>query len=153
MRELEEKRKLKELRRAEEEARKKLEEIKRIEEQERYNLPLEVTSRITVFYNFRRETREKEETSRKQIETTKYENHVKLTKAAPWSHSNNTHGASLADIQKAEREKRAEQVALIQQQQQQQKLKQEQVKFFKQSIIKHPNTYFFFAGISCRKTI
>lgn len=103
LRELEEKRKLKEQRKAEEEARKKAEELKKIEEQER------------------RETKEKEELLKKQMEVVKHENQVKLAKAAPWSQSNNTHGTSLAEIQKAEREKRAEQVALLQ------KVKQEQV--------------------------
>lgn len=55
------------------------------------------------------------------MEAAKHENQIKLTKAAPWCQSNNTHGASLAEIQKAEREKRAEQAALLQ------KVKQEQV--------------------------
>lgn len=44
-----------------------------------------------------------------------HENHIKLAKAAPWSQSNTSHGTSLAEIQKAEREKRAEQAALLQQ--------------------------------------
>lgn len=44
-----------------------------------------------------------------------HENHVKLAKAAPWSQSNTSHSTSLAEIQKAEREKRAEQTALLQQ--------------------------------------
>lgn len=103
LRELEEKRKLKEQRKAEEEARKKAEELKKIEEQER------------------REAKEKEEMLKKQMEAVRHENQTKLAKAAPWSKSNNTHGTSLAEIQKAEKEKRAEQAALLQ------KVKQEQV--------------------------
>lgn len=52
-----------------------------------------------------------------------------ISKAAPWSHSNLLAGASLEEIQKAERQKRAEQAALLQQQRalQQQQLQQQQL--------------------------
>lgn len=37
---------------------------------------------------------------------------IRTAKAAPWSQSNSTLGMSLADIQKAEKEKRAHEAAL-----------------------------------------
>lgn len=66
----------------------------------------------------RREIKEREEQARKHAEMTKQvqQNSAPLSKAAPWSQSNTTMGTSLEEIQKAERQKRAEQVALLQQQ-------------------------------------
>lgn len=40
---------------------------------------------------------------------------LRIAKVAPWSHSNSTLGMSLAEIQKAEREKRAQDAAIEQQ--------------------------------------
>lgn len=37
---------------------------------------------------------------------------LRIAKVAPWSHSNSTLGMSLTDIQKAEREKRAQDAAI-----------------------------------------
>ncbi|KAK5644037.1 hypothetical protein RI129_007882 [Pyrocoelia pectoralis] len=100
LRELEEKRRLKEQRKAEEEARKKFEEQKRLEEAEKA----------------KQEMKEKEEQLRRQAEHNRLENNVKVSRNAPWSQANSTPELSLADIQKAEREKRAEQAALLQMQ-------------------------------------
>lgn len=92
MKELEEKRKLKEQRKLEEEAKRKMEEAKR-QEEERH----------------KREIRELEE--KRQAEEKKLvQEQIRIAKAAPWSQSSSTLGMSLADIQKAEREKRAQEV-------------------------------------------
>lgn len=53
---------------------------------------------------------------------------------APWSQANSTPELNLADIQKAEREKRAEQAALLQQQRAQQFYQEQQSVQEKQSI-------------------
>lgn len=45
-----------------------------------------------------------------------HQNSMPLSKAAPWSQSNTTLGMGLEEIQKAEKLKRAEQAALLQQQ-------------------------------------
>ncbi|GJQ65513.1 hypothetical protein Trydic_g7614 [Trypoxylus dichotomus] len=107
--EMEEKRRLKELKKSEEEAKKRAEEQKRLE--------LEQQERE------RREQQKQVEVVAKQTQEP-----TKLTKIAPWSQSNVSSGPSLADIQKAEREKRAEQVLLQQQRaQQQQNLEQQTI--------------------------
>ncbi|XP_056635586.1 GRB10-interacting GYF protein 2 isoform X1 [Diorhabda sublineata] len=111
MRELEEKRKLKEQRKAEEEAKKRSEEQKKLEE-ERIRQELKD-----------RELRRLEEEKRLQQEQ------LRLAKAAPWTQANANMGLSLAEIQKAEREKKAIDAALhiqrIQEKEQQQQLQQE----------------------------
>ncbi|KAF7270533.1 GIGYF family protein Gyf isoform X2 [Rhynchophorus ferrugineus] len=109
-RELEEKRKLKEQRKLEEEARKKAEEIKKIEEE-----------RIQK----EKEQREKEE--RQRAEERRQEQ-ISLTKSAPWSQANSNLGLSLAEIQKAEKEKKAQEAALAQKalQEKEQKMLQQQ---------------------------
>ncbi|VEN53124.1 unnamed protein product [Callosobruchus maculatus] len=86
-RELEEKRRLKEQRKAEEENRKKLEEQRKAEEQQRSE-----EERLRV---------------ERELET-KRDQQARVAKTAPWSQSNSTAGMSLAEIQKAEREKRAQ---------------------------------------------
>ncbi|XP_031339420.1 GRB10-interacting GYF protein 2 isoform X2 [Photinus pyralis] len=118
MRELEEKRRLKEQRKAEEEARKRFEEQKRQEEIEKA----------------KREMKEKEEQLRRQAEQNRIENSNKASRSAPWSQANSTPELSLADIQKAEREKRAEQAALLQMQRAQQTLHEQQTVVEKQSL-------------------
>ncbi|KAF5274864.1 hypothetical protein FQA39_LY07046 [Lamprigera yunnana] len=118
LRELEEKRRLKELRKVEEEMRKKIEEQKRLEEAEK----------------IKRELKEKEEQLRQQAEAVYNENNVRLVRNAPWNQTNSTPELSLADIQKAEREKRAEQAALLQQQRAQQILQEQQATLEKQSL-------------------
>ncbi|XP_028155710.2 GRB10-interacting GYF protein 2 isoform X2 [Diabrotica virgifera virgifera] len=111
LRELEEKRRLKELRKAEEEAKKKSEDQKKLEED---RLRQEIKER---------EIRRLEEEKRLQQEQ------LRLAKAAPWSQANANMGLSLAEIQKAEREKRAFDAALqqqrLQEKEQQQQFQQE----------------------------
>ncbi|XP_030747208.1 GIGYF family protein CG11148 isoform X2 [Sitophilus oryzae] len=92
-RELEEKRKLKEQRKLEEEARKKMEEMRRIEE-ERIQKEME-----------QREREERQKAEERRLEQ------LSLAKSAPWSQSNSSLGLSLAEIQKAEKEKKAQEVA------------------------------------------
>ncbi|KAI4463060.1 grb10 interacting gyf protein [Holotrichia oblita] len=96
LRELEEKRRLKELKKSEEEAKRKMEELKKLE-----------------FEQQERERREQQKQA--EIIAKQTQDAAKVSKAAPWSQSNVSSGPSLADIQKAEREKRAEQVYLQQQ--------------------------------------
>ncbi|KAI4463080.1 grb10 interacting gyf protein [Holotrichia oblita] len=96
LRELEEKRRLKELKKSEEEAKRKTEELKKLE-----------------FEQQERERREQQKQA--EIIAKQTQDAAKVSKAAPWSQSNVSSGPSLADIQKAEREKRAEQVYLQQQ--------------------------------------
>lgn len=124
LRELEEKRRLKEQRKAEEEARKKFEEQKRLEEAEKT----------------KQEMKEKEEQLRRQAEHNRLENNVKVSRNAPWSQANSTPELSLADIQKAEREKRAEQAALLQMQRAQQTIQDQQ-----QSVIEKQTLQFSWA--------
>ncbi|KAF5296951.1 hypothetical protein FQR65_LT10103 [Abscondita terminalis] len=121
LRELEEKRRLKEQRKAEEEARKKLEEQKRIEEADKAE-------------KAKRELKEREEQLRRQNEIARLESNVKSGRSAPWSQPNSTPELSLADIQKAEKEKRAEQAALLQQQRAQQVLQEQQTVTEKQNL-------------------
>lgn len=70
--------------------------------------------------------KEREEQQKKQAEYARQllANNQKLSRAAPWSQSANNQGLSLSEIQKLERERKAEQVALLQQQRMQQ---QEQI--------------------------
>lgn len=85
---------------------------------------------------YRLEAKEREETASRQQQTS-----IPISKAAPWSHSNLPTGTSLEEIQKAERQKRAEQTALLQQQralqlqQQQQQLLQQQQQVLIQVLI------------------
>lgn len=76
---------------------------------------------------FRRETREKEEL-KKQAEVPKQQhaNAVAPSKVAPWCQPSAASGTSLEEIQKAERQKRAEQAALQQQRALQQLQQQQQ---------------------------
>ncbi|KAJ3658723.1 hypothetical protein Zmor_010447 [Zophobas morio] len=112
LRELEERRRLKEQRKAEEEARKKSEEVKKLEEEKN-----------------RREMKEREE--KKQAEAVRLAQTQAArgaAKSAPWSQSNFTPGLNLTDIQKAEKEKRAQETALqIQKQQLQEQQQQQQL--------------------------
>ncbi|RZC32532.1 PERQ amino acid-rich with GYF domain-containing protein 2 [Asbolus verrucosus] len=111
LRELEEKRRLKEQRKAEEEARKKSEELKRQEEEK-----------------IRRENKEREE--KKQAEAARLAQSQAAraaSKTAPWCQSNFTQGVNLTDIQKAEKEKRAQEAALQLQKQQLQEQQQQQL--------------------------
>ncbi|KAL1506342.1 hypothetical protein ABEB36_005725 [Hypothenemus hampei] len=94
-RELEEKRKLKEQRKLEEEIRKKSEEERRKLEEER----------------IQREKEQREREEKLKVEERRFEQHS-LYKAAPWSQANSTVGTSLAEIQKAEKERRAQEAAL-----------------------------------------
>lgn len=55
------------------------------------------------------------------------QNSIPISKAAPWSQPSLPAGASLEEIQKAERQKRAEQAALLQQQRALQQQQQQQV--------------------------
>ncbi|KAK4887571.1 hypothetical protein RN001_003842 [Aquatica leii] len=121
LRELEEKRRLKEQRKAEEEARKKMDEQKRIEELEKME-------------RSKRELKEREEQLRRQNEMARLEGNMKSGRSAPWSQPNSTPELSLADIQKAEKEKRAEQAALLQQQRAQQMLQEQQATHEKQNL-------------------
>ncbi|XP_018572065.1 GRB10-interacting GYF protein 2 [Anoplophora glabripennis] len=108
LRELEEKRRLKEQRKAEEEARKKIEENKKLEEEK-----------------LRKEAKELE--ARKQAEERRIQQEqIRTAKAAPWSQSSSTLGMSLADIQKSEREKRAQETALQMQRLQEKETQQQQ---------------------------
>lgn len=100
-RELEEKRKLKEQRKQEEENKRKLEEMKKMEEA-----------------RLKKEAKEMEERQRNE-EKSAFQDQSRIAKIAPWSQSNSNAGMSLADIQKAEREKRAQEAALQLQKQQQ----------------------------------
>ncbi|CAG9864477.1 unnamed protein product [Phyllotreta striolata] len=108
LRELEEKRRLKEQRKLEEEARKKAEEMKKLEEEK-----------------LRQELKEKE-ARRQEEEKRLQQEHQRQAKAAPWCQANSNMGLSLAEIQKAEREKRAIDAALQIQRQQQEKEQQQQ---------------------------
>lgn len=75
---------------------------------------------------FRRENKEKEE--KKQAEAARLHAAKGASKTAPWCQSNFTPGLNLTDIQKAEKEKRASEVASqIQKQQQLQELQQQQI--------------------------
>lgn len=94
MKELEEKRRLKEQRKIDEESKKKQEELKKLEEE-----------------RIRQELKEAE--FRKQAEEKRLQQElIRNAKAAPWSQSSSTLGMSLAEIQKAEREKRAVEAAI-----------------------------------------
>lgn len=68
------------------------------------------------------------------MEAVRQENNIKVQRAAPWCQANSTPELSLADIQKAEREKRAEQAALLQQQRAQMVMQEQQSVIEKQSI-------------------
>nr|CAI5830189.1 unnamed protein product [Callosobruchus analis] len=103
-RELEEKRRLKEQRKAEEENRKKLEEQRKAEEQQRAE-----EERLRV---------------ERELET-KRDQQARVAKSAPWSQSNSTAGMSLAEIQKAEREKRAQDAVIQMQKLQEQEILQQ----------------------------
>lgn len=116
MRELEEKRRLKEQRKAEEEARRRQEEERQKAEEEAARRRQEEERQ-----------RQKEEVGRKQQEALrKMQEQQRVSKVAPWA-SLPTPGAgtiapqpaslSLAEIQRIEREKKAEQAAIIAQQQ------------------------------------
>ncbi|KAJ8952441.1 hypothetical protein NQ318_014533 [Aromia moschata] len=108
MKELEEKRRLKEQRKAEEEARKKNEETRKLEEEK-----------------LRQEAKEME--ARRQAEERRIQQEqLRITKAAPWSQSGSNLGMNLADIQKAEREKRAQEAALQVQRLQEKEYQQQQ---------------------------
>nr|XP_023030042.1 GIGYF family protein CG11148 [Leptinotarsa decemlineata] len=110
LRELEEKRRLKEQRKAEEDAKKKMEEQKKLEDD---RLREEMKEQ---------ERRRQEEEKRLQAEERRMQaEQIRLAKAAPWSQSNLNLGMSLAEIQKAEREKRAIDAALQMQRLQEEK--------------------------------
>lgn len=74
------------------------------------------------------EAKEREEVAAKQPQQ-QQQHSIPISKAAPWSQSNLPQGTSLEEIQKAERQKRAEQAALLQQQRvlQQQQQQHQQV--------------------------
>ncbi|XP_050307829.1 GIGYF family protein Gyf-like isoform X2 [Anthonomus grandis grandis] len=95
LRELEEKRKQKEQRKLDEEAKKRTEEERRKIEEDR----------------IQREKEQREREERQRAEERRLEQQA-LTKIAPWSQSNSTFGMSLAEIQKAEKERKAQEVAL-----------------------------------------
>jgi len=78
--------------------------------------------------------KEREDQLRRQAEAARQENIAKISKVAPWSQPNSTPELSLADIQRLEREKRAEQAALLQQQRNQQMLQEQQTTTEKQLI-------------------
>lgn len=107
LRELEERRRLKEQRKAEEEARKKAEEDRKREEEED---------------RLKKEVEKREEQSRRQADALRKMQEQQLrTKVAPWCQSAAASpvstGISLTEIQKAEREKRTAETALLVQQQ------------------------------------
>lgn len=109
LRELEEKRRLKEQRKADEEARKKAEEDRKHEEEEERQ---------------KKEQEKREEQARRQADALRKMQEQQLrTKVAPWCQTAATTstpvptGPSLTEIQKAEREKRAAETALLAQQQ------------------------------------
>ncbi|CAH0559994.1 unnamed protein product [Brassicogethes aeneus] len=112
LKELEEKRRLKEQRKAEEEQKKKTDEQKKLEEDQK-----------------RKEAREREERNKAAEKRLAQQEQARQAKAAPWCQSNSTAGASLAEIQKAEREKRAQEAAL---QLQRQQLQEQQRQFQEQ---------------------
>lgn len=87
-----------EQRKLEEDAKKRTDEEKRQKEEERMQKE--------------REQREREE-KRLKAEETRRQEQLSMTKAAPWSQANSTSGTSLAEIQKAEKERKA-QDAIIQ---------------------------------------
>lgn len=60
---------------------------------------------------FRQEIKEAE-ARRLAEEKRLHQEQLRIAKVAPWSHSNSALGLSLADIQKAEREKRAQDAAI-----------------------------------------
>ncbi|CAG9766953.1 unnamed protein product [Ceutorhynchus assimilis] len=97
MRELEEKRRLKEQRKLEEEAKKRTDEERRILEEDR----------------IQREKEQRDREERQKAEERRQEQ-LSMAKAAPWSQANSTFGMSLADIQKAEKERKAQEAAALQ---------------------------------------
>ncbi|KAJ8911843.1 hypothetical protein NQ315_003321, partial [Exocentrus adspersus] len=121
LRELEEKRRLKEQRKIEEEARKKSEENRKLEEE-----------------RLRKEAKEMETKRQAEERKIQYEQ-MRTAKAAPWSQPNSSLGMSLADIQKSEREKRAQEAALqIQRLQEKEYLQQEKQTGIQLSWAKKP---------------
>lgn len=60
---------------------------------------------------FRQEIKEAE-AHRQAEEKRLHQEQLRIAKVAPWSQSNSTLGMSLAEIQKAEREKRAQDAAI-----------------------------------------
>ncbi|XP_060532401.1 GRB10-interacting GYF protein 2 isoform X2 [Cylas formicarius] len=108
LRELEERRRLKEQRKVEDEARKKAEGAKRLEEE-----------------RMQKEKQQKEAEEKQRAEEKRQEQ-LMLAKAAPWSQSNSALGMSLTEIQKAEKERKLQEVALQQQRAQLEKEMQQQ---------------------------
>ncbi|XP_066257263.1 GIGYF family protein Gyf [Euwallacea similis] len=109
LRELEEKRKLKEQRKLEEEAKKRSDEDRKKIEDER----------------IQREKEQREREERQRAEERRLEQ-LSLAKAAPWSQANSTFGMSLTEIQKAEKERKAQEAALQAQRAQERELQLQQ---------------------------
>ncbi|XP_019770094.2 GRB10-interacting GYF protein 2 isoform X2 [Dendroctonus ponderosae] len=95
LKELEEKRRLKEQRKLEEEAKKRTDEERRKLEEDR----------------MQREKEQREREERQRVEERRQEQ-ISMAKAAPWSQANSTFGMSLTEIQKAEKERKAQDAVL-----------------------------------------
>lgn len=87
-------------------------EQRKLEEEEKKRSDEEKRQREEERMQKEREQREREE-KRLKVEETRRQEQLSMTKAAPWSQANSTLGTSLAEIQKAEKERKAQE-AIIQ---------------------------------------